>query len=468
MDFWIKAAQLILSLSILIVLHEFGHFIPARLFKTRVEKFYLFFNPWFSLVRTKKVNGKRRNSWFSKETPKDWAVDPDKTEWGLGWLPLGGYVKIAGMIDESMDKEQLAQPAQPWEFRSKKAWQRLIIMIGGVVVNLIVGVLIYILVMFGYGEEQLKPSELTAGVSVHPYLQKYGLQSGDNILAIDGEEIDNIQDINKSVLLRGGRALSVVHADGKKETITLPEDIDYELFEKGALPIAGMRSNATTVDSVIGKSPAEAAGLRKGDKIISVNAHPIAYYDVIQRELYNSKSKKVDVVVDRLGKRITLQPTVKDDGTIGFVTNQDSAHTIDYAKIKTVHYSFGESIGRGFDRGIQTLTDYAAQLKFLFTEKGATSIGGFATIGNLFPAEWDWQRFWENTAFISIILAFMNILPIPALDGGHVIFLLYEIITRREAPQKVLEYAQYIGFFLLMGLLIYANGNDIFKWLFGG
>ena len=468
MDFWIKAAQLILSLSILIVLHEFGHFIPARLFKTRVEKFYLFFNPWFSLFRTKNVNGKRRTSWFSKESPKDWSEDPDKTEWGLGWLPLGGYVKISGMIDESMDKDQMAQPAQPWEFRSKKAWQRLIIMIGGVVVNLIVGILIYILVMFGYGEEQLKPSELKAGVSVHPYLQKYGLQSGDNILAIDGEEIYNVQDVNKSVLLRGGRALSVVHADGKKEIIILPEDIDYELFEKGALPIAGMRSNATTVDSVIVKSPAETAGLKKGDKIISVNAHPIAYYDIIQRELYNSKSKKVDLVVDRSGKLLTLQPIVKDDGTIGFVTNQDASHTIDYAQIKTVHYGFGESIGRGFDRGLQTLTDYAAQLKFLFTEKGATSIGGFATIGNLFPAEWDWQRFWENTAFISIILAFMNILPIPALDGGHVIFLLYEIITRREAPQKVLEYAQYIGFFLLMGLLIYANGNDIFRWLFGG
>ena len=468
MDFWIKAAQLILSLSILIVLHEFGHFIPARLFKTRVEKFYLFFNPWFSLFRTKKVKGQRRSSWFTKDTQKDWAEEPDKTEWGLGWLPLGGYVKISGMIDESMDKEQLAQPPQPWEFRSKKAWQRLIIMIGGVVVNLIVGIVIYILVMFSYGEEQLNPSDLSAGVSVHPYLQKYGLQSGDNITAINGEEIYNISDINKSVLLRGGRALSVTHADGKKETITLPEDIDYELFENGALPIAGMRSTATTVDSVLVKSPAEDAGLIKGDKIVSINAHPITYYDKIQSELYNSKSKKVNMVVERSGQLITLQPTVKDDGTIGFVTNQDTSHTVDYDKIKTVYYGFGESIGKGIDRGMQTLGDYAAQLKFLFTEKGATSIGGFATIGNLFPAEWDWQRFWENTAFISIILAFMNILPIPALDGGHVIFLIYEIITRRPAPQKVLEYAQYVGFFLLMGLLLYANGNDIFKWLFGG
>ncbi len=468
MEFWIKAAQLILSLSILIVLHEFGHYIPSRLFKTRVEKFYLFFNPGFSFLRTKIINGKRRFSWFSRETPKEWSEEPDNTEWGLGWLPLGGYVKIAGMIDESMDKEQMAQPAQPWEFRSKKAWQRLIIMIGGVVVNLFLGIFIYMLVVFAYGEEQIKPSELSAGVSVHPYLQKYGLQSGDNITAIDGEEIFNIGDINKIVLLRGGRSLSVTHADGKKETIVLPEGIDYELFEKGALPIAGMRSTATTVDSVIVASPAAAAGLKKGDKIVSINAHPITYYDKIQSELYNSKSKKVNIVVDRAGTMVTLQPKVKEDGTIGFVTNQDSLHTVDYSKIKTVYYGFGESMGRGWNHGINTLNDYIGQLKFLFTEKGATSLGGFATIGNLFPAEWDWQRFWENTAFISIILAFMNILPIPALDGGHVIFLLYEIITRRPAPQKVLEYAQYIGFFLLMGLLLYANGNDIYKWIFGG
>lgn len=444
MDFWIKAAQLILSLSILVVLHEFGHFIPARIFKTRVEKFYLFFNPWFSLFK-KKVGD---------------------TEWGIGWLPLGGYVKISGMVDESMDKEQLAQPAQPWEFRSKPAWQRLIIMIGGVTVNLILGIVIYIGVMFAYGEEQIKTKELTAGLSIHPYLKKYNLRSGDNILKVEGQEVNHLNDINNGVMLRQARTLLVKHQDGSLETIKLPTGIEYEMFQNGAFPMTGLRHKSTVVDTVMPDTPAMKSGLMKGDKILTINGDSVLYYDQVQSALYASKGKVAKIEVLRKDSLITLNPKVKPEGTIGFAVK--TTEYTDMDKIHEVKYGFGESIGKGIDRGFTTLSDYVAQLKFVFTKKGASSIGGFGSIGNMFPATWNWQIFWMNTALISIILAFMNILPIPALDGGHVVFLLYEIITGREAPQKVLEYAQYVGFFLLMGLLLYANGNDLFRWLFPG
>lgn len=506
MDFWIKAAQLILSLSILVVLHEFGHYIPARIFKTRVEKFYLFFNPWFSLFK-KKVGD---------------------TEWGIGWLPLGGYVKIAGMVDESMDKEQLALPPQPWEFRSKPAWQRLIIMVGGVTVNLLLGIFIYICVMFFYGEEQIKPTDLKAGIAINPYLKKYNLQSGDNILAIDGEKITHINDINNRIMLRDGRKLSVVHADGSKEIITLPEGIDYELFQNGAFPCVGLRHKSISVDkitfsspnkdlgikvgdiisSVDGKklnnldlneikqkniiklkilrdddpieltlnseqfkkallcSPSLSAGLQEGDRFLEISNSKIEYFDNIVQELYNSTDKRVTTKILRNHDTLILTFAFDNTGKIGFAPK--SLDFIDKNSIHTIHYGFGESVGKGIDRGFHTLSDYASQLKFIFTKKGASSIGGFGAIGNLFPSTWNWQIFWLNTALISIILAFMNILPIPALDGGHVVFLLYEIVTGREAPQKVLEVAQYAGFILLMGLLLYANGNDLYRYFFGG
>lgn len=443
MDILIKAAQLVLSLSILVVLHEFGHYIPARIFKTRVEKFYLFFNPWFSLFK-KKVGD---------------------TEWGIGWLPLGGYVKIAGMVDESMDKEQLAQPAQPWEFRSKPAWQRLIIMIGGVTVNLLLGIVIYIFIMFTYGEEKIYSKDLKAGMSIHPYLSKYGLNSGDNILKVNGQEVTHLSDINNGILLRGVRKLTVQRPDGKIETVTLPEEIDYELFQEGAFPAVGLRAN----DRTIAKIPAEdtvlkKAGFKEKDEILSINEIPVSFYDDIEKAKFKYKGKKVDMTVLRGKDTLNLATKIGQNGQIGFIRD---AKFIDTASIQTHYYSFGQSIGKGIDRGFTTLSDYVGQLKFLFTSKGASSIGGFGTIGNMFPPVWDWQVFWMTTAFISIILAFMNILPIPALDGGHVVFLLYEMITGREAPQKVLEYAQYVGFMLLLGLILYANGNDIYRWIFG-
>lgn len=506
MDFWIKASQLILSLSILVILHELGHYIPARLFKTRVEKFYLFFDPWFSLFK-KKIGD---------------------TEWGIGWLPLGGYVKIAGMVDESMDKEQLAQPPQPWEFRSKKAWQRLIIMIGGVTVNLILGVLIYILVVFSWGEYKLHPKDLKAGMSVHPYLKKYGLESGDNILKINGEELDNINDATFKIWLFDGRKLEVKKAGGSIKHITLPENIDYELFEKGALPVIGGRSYAGKVDKLASVDqydfhsqrikpndmlekingekitsiedynqvispdkpntlsirrdstlievkvmkkelphfyrlfPGIKIGLKPGDNIVEINSKPIRYFDDVVTALYESKGKAAEIKVLRNDSTISLNGKIPQAGKLGFVS--EKLRNLD--KAKHISYSFAESIGVGLSKGVFTLRMYAGQLKFLFTEKGASSIGGFGSIGKMFPPTWDWEVFWLTTAFISIVLAFMNILPIPALDGGHVVFLLYEMITGKEAPQKVLEYAQYVGFILLLGLLLYANGNDIYSHFF--
>jgi regulator of sigma E protease len=464
MDFWIKAAQLFLSLAILVTLHELGHFLPAKLFKTRIEKFYLFFNPWLSIFRYKKVNGVKKTSWFTKESPKEWNEDQHSTEWGLGWLPLGGYVKIAGMIDESMDTEQMKQPAQPWEFRSKKAWQRLIIMIGGVTVNLILGYIIYIGVVFTWGLSELKQDKLQAGLSFHPYLKKYHMESGDIVLSLEGQKVLNLDDLNKGILLRDARKLTVKHADGSTENIILPEEVDQEFFQAGALPAFGLRSKANVVADILPGTPAEKAKLKKEDKILMVNDKSIVFFDDLQSELFACKGKSAELTVLRGKDTLKLKSAVKPDGTIGFQTN--AKVIIDSTAIVEKNYGLGESIAIGFTYGTNTLTDYVSQFKFVFTKKGASSIGGFASIGNMFPPVWNWQAFWLNTALLSIILAFMNILPIPALDGGHVVFLLYEMITGKEAPQKILEYAQYVGIVLLLGLMIYANGNDLIRWLF--
>jgi len=464
MDFWIKAAQLLLSLSILIILHEFGHFIPARLFKTKVEKFYLFFNWPKALIRANRKNGKWKFSWFSNSKDLNEEQDEEATEWGIGMLPLGGYVKIAGMVDESMDTEQLAQPAQPWEFRSKPAWQRLIIMIGGVTVNLILGIFIYICLMYAYGEEELKPQDLKAGLSVHPYLKKYGLVSGDNILEINGEPVSNVSEINNMIMLREGRSLLVAHTDGRKETIKLPVGVEYELFHEGAFPAFGLRHRSIEVLEPTPGKAAIKAGLKKGDRFLSINGQNVEFYDNIQRYFNESKNKTASFNVLRGKDTVSLKAKVNAEGMIGFAVVLDGF--IDSNAVHQKYFGFGASIGKGLDKGFHTLSDYTAQLKFLFTKKGASSIGGFGAIGNMFPPVWDWHQFWLTTALISIILAFMNILPIPALDGGHVVFLIYEMITGRQAPQKVLEYAQYAGFMLLMSLVIYANGNDLYHWIF--
>ncbi|MGV8945890.1 MAG: RIP metalloprotease RseP [Lutibacter sp.] len=435
MEILIKALQFILSLSFLIVLHELGHFIPAKIFKTRVEKFYLFFDYKFSLFK-KKIGD---------------------TVYGIGWIPLGGYVKISGMIDESMDTEQMKQPAQPWEFRSKPAWQRLIIMLGGVTVNFILGIVIYIMIVFVWGVDYVKPAEVKYGFAVNEMLYEYGFKDGDKILKFDGVEPLDVTAINKHLFLRGITSLEVIHENGTTETLSIPEDIGNKMWAKGIMEPFSVRSEAI-IDSVIVDSPAEKAGLLKNDKIVSVNGTPVEFWQDFTKLIQNSKAENVTVGVERNGtiETITLNP--REDKTIGVSNSQLRSLEIEHK-----NYSFAESIPKGNSLAVWTLKDYITQFKYVFTKKGATSIGGFIAIGNIFPATWSWQIFWGITAFLSIMLAFMNLLPIPALDGGHVMFTLYEMITGRKPSDKFLEYAQITGFLILIALLILANGNDIVK-----
>ena len=434
MEILIKASQFILSLSFLIVLHELGHFIPAKIFKTRVEKFYLFFDYKFSLFK-KKIGD---------------------TVYGIGWIPLGGYVKISGMIDESMDTEQMKQPAQPWEFRSKPAWQRLIIMLGGVTVNFILGIVIYIMITFVWGIDYVAPEGVKNGFAVNEIFKEYGFKDGDKITKFNGETPQNIIDINKHLFLRDLSSIEVIHENGQTETITIPEDIGKTMWHNGVLEPFTVRS-IPVIDTVIANSPAEKAGLLKGDRVIIVNETPITYWNEFTNAILTSK-ESVSVAVDRNGITENFTITPDEDNTIGVSNYRQNGLDIEHKD-----YTFLESISKGNSLAIWTLKDYITQFKYVFTKKGATSIGGFIAIGNIFPATWSWQSFWSITAFLSIMLGFMNLLPIPALDGGHVVFTLYEMITGRKPNDKFLEYAQITGFILLIALLLLANGNDIVK-----
>jgi regulator of sigma E protease len=447
MDFWIKAGQLMLSLAILITLHEFGHYLAARLFKIRVEKFYLFFDPWFSLLK-KKIGD---------------------TEWGIGWLPLGGYVKIAGMIDESMDKEQMAQPPKEDEFRSKPAWQRLIVMIGGVAVNIVVGFLIYIVVVASWGETVIQNDSLKYGLSVNKDIRDLdlGIEDGDIITKVEGKEVENVNAVNLHVFLRDYRNLEIQKPDGTIKEITLPQDIDDYMWEKGAMFAFEIRRH-TIVKLVNEDSDAFAKGLQPGDSIVMVNGKETPFYHLFAEELSTLEGDSAIVPFgfyrgdEYITEDITIQYNSKEERyMLGIVL--EPPHFVEPV---TLNFGLAESISRGFSKAGWTMHDYAAQLPLLFTSQGAKNVGGFGAIGSLFPSSWDWERFWLNTAFISLVLAIMNILPIPALDGGHIVFLLYEMITGREAPQKVLELAQVIGFFIIIGLVLYANGNDIYRTFF--
>lgn len=437
--FAVKAIQLLLSLSLLIVLHELGHFIPAKLFKTRVEKFYLFFDVKFSLFK-KKIG---------------------ETVYGIGWLPLGGYVKISGMIDESMDKEQMAQPPQPWEFRSKPTWQRLIIMLGGVTVNIIVGFVIYMSLLYFNGSSITTNEDIPQGFAVTEQFEEYGFRNGDHILKVNGEPFEDVMKINKYMFLRDVSSVEVKHADGTIETISVPDDAGTKMFQNDThFPF--LPRTSTIIDTVLADYPAGKAGFLKNDKIIAVNGTNIKYYDEFQKLL--STNDENIIVVERNNSQDTLRVKPNEEGLIGI--NKSRKEVISQVGQTKVEYTLGESIVGGFGYGYNTLKDYASQFKYVFTKKGATKVGGFGAIGNLFPEAWDWVRFWETTALISIILAFMNILPIPALDGGHVMFLLYEMISGRKPNDKFMEYAQMVGFFILIALVLFANGNDIYRWLF--
>ena len=433
-EFFIKPVQLLLSLSILVVLHEFGHFIPARLFGCRVEKFYLFFDVKYSLFK-KKIG---------------------ETVYGIGWLPLGGYVKISGMIDESFDNEQMQKPPQPWEFRSKPAWQRLIIMLGGVTVNLLLGFFIYMMVFFVWGKETLPQESIPLGLEPSAFVQDIGFERGDKIIDVDGKELDNVLDINRILLLRPVEKVKVEKLNGSISEINIPENIGNDIFQSGQM-LSFTPLFSATIDSVFNDSPASYAGMQSGDKIISINDEKIHDWSSFSNWIDENPDNIINVVVDRDGSNYNLTIDRNDDGTIG-VAKQNTG-------IETINQKVGlaDSIRQGFNYGYWTLYEYVAGFSFVFTKKGAQQLGGFGTIGNLFPAKWDWKGFWLSTALISIILAFMNVLPIPALDGGHVMFLIYEMISGRRPSDKFMEVSTMIGFFLLIAIVLYANGNDLFR-----
>ncbi|MGX5817388.1 RIP metalloprotease RseP [Chitinophaga lutea] len=439
----VKAGQLLLSLSILVVLHELGHFIPAKLFKTRVEKFYLFFDPWFSLFKFKKGD----------------------TEYGIGWLPLGGYVKISGMIDESMDKEQMALPAQPWEFRSKPAWQRLIIMVGGVTVNLIVGFLIYTMILWHWGKEYLPLENVKYGIATDSLAQSIGLRDGDKIISIDNVAPESFGAITGDVIINQAKTIQV-ERDGQPVEVKIKEGfVGHTIKRKKG--IVAPRIPAI-LDTVLPDMAGYKAGLRDGDKVISYNNQPVGWYHEFVKLVPKDSGRTVPMEVLRGADTVRLTVAIpggggKEAGKIGVSAIPD--RHLDFV---TRHYTFGEAIPAGFTTAIETLVDYVRQLRLIFVSsevKASESLGGFMSIGNLFPAQWEWQSFWALTALLSIILAFMNILPIPALDGGHVLFLIYEIVTGRKPGEKFLEYAQIVGMVILFGLLLYANGLDIWRWI---
>ncbi|MDA9593568.1 RIP metalloprotease RseP [Flavobacteriaceae bacterium] len=437
MIFLIKAVQFLLSLSIIVVLHELGHFIPAKFFKTKVEKFYLFFDWPYSLVK-KKIG---------------------ETVYGIGLIPLGGYVKIAGMIDESMDTEHLEKEPEPWEYRSKPAWQRLIIISGGIIVNLILGFAIYMMVALIWGKTVLTNENLPAGFEVAEVMKSYGFNDGDKILKVNGDDIENVIDINKFLFLRDINSVTVERYNGSKENISIPENIGTIMFENGAMN-AFVPLVPAVIDSIVPDSPAYNASLTKGDKIIKVNGNDIIKWQDFTELVKLNTSSNISVEIERGGDVISKLIPLNEDKKIGV--------SVLLPKIvpTKIEYSFFESINEGYQMAYWTLTDYIGQFKYVFTKKGASQLGGFGAIGSLFPATWNWKGFWETTALISIILAFMNALPIPALDGGHAMFLFYEMLTGRKPNDKIVGYAQMLGFFLLIALVLFANGNDLYRWLF--
>lgn len=442
-EFWIKAAQLLLSLSILVTLHELGHFIPARLFGTRVKKFYLFFDFLFPLPNV--LN-------FSL-----FKIKRGETEYGIGWFPMGGYVQIDGMVDESMDTEALKQEPKPWEFRSKPAWQRLIIMLGGVIVNLILGFVIYAMVLFAWGEERLPIANNSYGVIPDSVMVAHGFQEGDRILRVKDGSAEYFTEINADILINGARVIEVERA-GETLDVVLPDSIEAVLISEEVkapfFPIFPLG-----VAKVEPGMSAEAIGLEPGDRIYAVNGEVIEDFRKGVQLIKANKGNSVELEIHKPGGDV-VQKTAEVDssGRIGFVVLE-----LAFLDVDTFRYGFFESIPAAFVKTGNNLGKYISSLKLIFTKEGASKIGGFGAIGSMFSGTWDWRSFWAMTAFLSLILAFMNILPIPALDGGHVLFLLYEIVTGRKPGDKFLEYAQTVGMVLLLALLVYANGNDVLR-----
>ena len=430
--------QFILAFSILVVLHELGHFLTARWFGCRVEKFYLFFNPWFSL----------------------WKKKIGETEYGLGWIPLGGYVKIAGMIDESMDKEQLKQPAKPWEFRSKPAWQRLIIMLGGVTINFILALVLFAMILFIWGEEKLPVKNLRYGLSVDSLATSVGLQEGDLITAINNKPLVYFNEMPKNLMLSDKVSLAI-NRNGRDTVINMPEGFVRKLTKNQLKGFVSPRF-PIIVDSISPKVDYVSGRLQKGDRLAGLNTQQFQFYHEFDSIKRKYKNQVVTLKVLRGNDTARVVVKLKEDGSVGFFPK-------DPFKIfgtEKKEYSFFEAIPAGINYGVERLGDYITGIRLLFTSKEhkvSDNLGSVISIGKTFGGSWDWERFWTMTALFSIILAFMNILPIPALDGGHALFTIAEIITGRKPSDRFMEYAQMVGMVLLLGLMLYAFGLDIWR-----
>ena len=443
--FLIRALQLMMSLSLLVIIHEGGHFFFARLFKVRVTKFYLFFDPWFSLFKFKPKNS--------------------ETEYGVGWLPLGGYVQIAGMVDETQSSEDLNHPMEEWEFRAKPAWQRLFIMIGGVLMNFLLALFIYSMILFKWGDEYVALQDMTYGMEFNERAEEIGFRDGDILLSADDKpltrfDVDMLRAVAEAHVIK-------VNRGGLETEIFMPEVSLLDIAKDNPPFVEPLMPNV--VDSVIVGMPFDKAGLQKGDSLLAVNGKTVGSWNTFLYEMAalqadaeaeGKGNAALDIVYSRNGLRDTVSLQTDSLYKVGVLKN-----ALSYKQTR-LSYGFFESFPAGIAMGVNTLKGYVNDMKYVFTKEGAKSVGGFGTIGSIFPKVWDWHRFWEMTALLSIILAFMNILPIPALDGGHVLFLLYEIITRRKPSDKFMERAQVVGMFLLFALLIWANFNDLLRFLF--
>ena len=444
--FLIRALQLMMSLSLLVIIHEGGHFFFAKLFKVRVTKFYLFFDPWFSLFKFKPKNS--------------------ETEYGMGWLPLGGYVQIAGMVDETQNSEDLNHPVEAWEFRAKPAWQRLLIMVGGVMMNFLLALFIYSMILFKWGDQYVSLQDMTYGMEFNERAEEIGFRDGDILLSADDQPLERF-DVDMLRAITEARVVKV-NRGGQEMDVYLPEISLLDIAKDSPAFVEPLLPNV--VDSVMPGRPFAEVGIRQGDKLLAINGEPLSSYNAFvnklaelrsEAEANGKKTANFTLVYSRLGVNDTL--AVQTDTL--FMVGASSQALADY-KVTKLEYGFFDSFPAGIALGVNTLKGYVNDMKYVFTKEGAKSVGGFGTIGSIFPSVWDWHRFWEMTAFLSIILAFMNILPIPALDGGHVLFLLYEIIARRKPSDKFMERAQMIGMILLFGLLIWANFNDVLRFLF--
>ena len=444
--FLIRALQLMMSLSLLVIIHEGGHFFFAKLFKVRVTKFYLFFDPWFSLFKFKPKNS--------------------ETEYGMGWLPLGGYVQIAGMVDETQNSEDLNHPVEDWEFRAKPAWQRLLIMVGGVMMNFLLALFIYSMILFKWGDQYVSLQDMTYGMEFNERAEEIGFRDGDILLSADDQPLERF-DVDMLRAITEARVVKV-NRGGQEMDVYLPEISLLDIAKDSPAFVEPLLPNV--VDSVMPGRPFAEVGIRQGDKLLAINGEPLSSYNAFvnklaelrsEAEANGKKTANFTLVYSRLGVNDTL--AVQTDTL--FMVGASSQALADY-KVTKLEYGFFDSFPAGIALGVNTLKGYVNDMKYVFTKEGAKSVGGFGTIGSIFPSVWDWHRFWEMTAFLSIILAFMNILPIPALDGGHVLFLLCEIIARRKPSDKFMERAQMVGMILLFGLLIWANFNDVVRFLF--